>query len=304
MAVTRDEPGRHRAGRAADALGRGRPRSDDDTDVLPVIGTGPDGPATGLAKFDLGTIPASVTPPSSWRRAAWFAVTAAVMVVVGLTYAAVTLMSGPRRPDVIEALPGLPSGLPLPFTDVAPERTVAPPPAPESSARAVTATTTTPPPEALTAASEPPGTARAEEPGPTSESPSSEQTSEDPVARSKPSTATRSTVVTPMLVVVPNDATAMGDRTEAYYRAVTHDPDAAYALTSGQLRRGGQDQIAQRYAEVDRVEVQQLVIDPARARTRAVLRVVGKDGSVTTETRELTFSHGADPRITAEKETS
>ncbi len=48
----------------------------------------PEAPATGLRKFDLGNVPASVTPPRSWRRAAWFAVGTSAAVVLGLTVAA------------------------------------------------------------------------------------------------------------------------------------------------------------------------------------------------------------------------
>src|SRR5437867_283497 len=51
----------------------------------------PELPTTGLRTFNLGTIPASVTPPRTWRRAAAFAVGTAMLVLLGLGYAAVTL---------------------------------------------------------------------------------------------------------------------------------------------------------------------------------------------------------------------
>ncbi|WP_091574601.1 hypothetical protein [Actinokineospora alba] len=101
-----------------------------------IAGLFPDAPATGLAKFDLGSIPASVTPPRTWRHAAWFAVAATLLVMVGLTYAAVTLVTNPRKPEVVDALPGLPSypGLPLelPGDALVSERPSAP--APSSAA--------------------------------------------------------------------------------------------------------------------------------------------------------------------------
>ncbi|GAA2964818.1 hypothetical protein [Actinokineospora diospyrosa] len=304
------EPGKHRAcgTRARRVRGVGAhsrtsaARAADDTDVLPVVGATVrvDRPATGLAKFDLGSIPASVTPPRSWRHAAWFAVTSAMLVVLGLTYAAVTLMTGPRRPDVVEALPGLPSQFPRPMTD-APSGLTA---TPDRSQSAVPSTTTAgsptpgsaaPPPEPPPAPPSSPGSA-AIGPSTTDSGPGAFFEPEQPTGAAK-----RSTVVTPMLVVPANDPDTMGDRTEAYYRDVVADPDAAFAMTSGQLRRQGQEQIQRRYAGVTRVQVERIVIDPTRARTRSVLRVFREDGSVSTEQRELTFSYGDDPLITADK---
>jgi hypothetical protein len=55
----------------------------------------PETPPTGLRKFNLGTIPASVTPPGTWRRAAWFAVGTAVFVVLALGFAAFRLVGPP-----------------------------------------------------------------------------------------------------------------------------------------------------------------------------------------------------------------
>ncbi|SDD97833.1 hypothetical protein SAMN05216174_1266 [Actinokineospora iranica] len=261
----------------------------------------PESPATGLAKFDLGSIPASVTPPKSWRHAAWFAVASAILVLVGLTYAAVALMTGPRKPDVVDALPGLPA-LPShqqpqppterptvrgdqPSSEVADTPTTVAVRRPSASRTVTVQTTTT----ALT-------------PSTTGTAPSTVVSSPPP----RPSTTSaappsRSTVTSPLLVAPANDAEVMGDLTEAYYREVTEDPDAAYALTAGHMRRAGQAEIERRYADVERVEVQQIVIDPNNGTTRSTLRVVHKDGTVTTEERELVFTYGSDPRISDER---
>src|SRR5919198_328409 len=75
----------------------------------PIAYAWPETPPTGLRKFNLGTIPASVTPPSTWRRAAWFAVGTATFVVLALGFAAFRLVGTPRRTQVIDALPGQPS---------------------------------------------------------------------------------------------------------------------------------------------------------------------------------------------------
>jgi len=66
-------------------------------------------PPTGLRKFNLGTIPASVTPPRTWRRAAWFAGGTAAFVACALGLAAIALNGHTRRGNTIEALPGQPS---------------------------------------------------------------------------------------------------------------------------------------------------------------------------------------------------
>ncbi|WP_018682781.1 hypothetical protein [Actinokineospora enzanensis] len=327
-----DDPGqgRHRAGlprpprvRRRGARAHARPLTDEDTDVLPVIGAmvHVDGPATGLAKFDLGTIPASVTPPRSWRHAAWFAVTAAILVVVGLAYAAVTLMSGPRRPDMIEALPGLSNIQPLPMTDLpaADAPSLAPKPGeprPTDPAPGSPDDPTASPTAAVPAPGDS-GTAPADaDPADTGDTPAGQgdavavtsgASRPDRPAVAGPSAQTpaaRSTVVTPMLVVPPNDATTMGDRTEAFFRAVVIDPGAAFDMTTGPLRYAGQDQFCRRFADVTRIDVQKIVIDPSRARTRSMVRLVHRDGSVSSEVRELTFSYGDDPRISAEKTAS
>src|SRR5439155_20385490 len=99
----------------------------------------PETPPTGLRKFNLGTIPASVTPPGTWRRAAWFAVGTAVFVVLALGFAAFRLVGNPRRTQVIDALPGPPSqqlvitDLPNGTTDGVPTSSSTPPTSPPNT---------------------------------------------------------------------------------------------------------------------------------------------------------------------------
>ena len=47
--------------------------------------------------FNLGTIPASVTPPRTWRRAAWFTIVASAAALLGLLAVGAVLV-GPARP--------------------------------------------------------------------------------------------------------------------------------------------------------------------------------------------------------------
>lgn len=262
---------------------------EEETDVLPVIaGLFPDAPATGLAKFDLGSIPASVTPPRSWRHAAWFAVAATLLVMVGLTYAAVTLVTDPRKPEVVDALPGLPSypGLPLelPGDAVMSER----PPAPAPSSAPTTTSAKPSDRQQLTA---PP-------PGKTTQVPAvPAPTTAAPTTTAAPS-PTRTTVQTPVLVGPVADPDKIGDRTETYFAQVTQDPDAAYSMTTGQARYDGQEELERRYADVSRIEVQRMTIDANRSKTFSTLRLIRKDGSVITEERELVFTYSSDPKIT------
>lgn len=70
-------------------------------------------PETGLGTFDLGSVPASVTPPRTWRKAAWFATASSGGVVVALLFAGSALVGKPAPDQAGEAwVPGLGGGLP------------------------------------------------------------------------------------------------------------------------------------------------------------------------------------------------
>jgi hypothetical protein len=248
--------------------------------------------ATGLRKFDLGNVPASVTPPRSWRRAAWFAVGTSAAVVLGLTVAAVELMGRPLEDSTLmDALPAYPSG-PLTLERLPDHKTSTR--TPTTSRRG---TPSTPP----TAGSG--GQSRsAESPmdtvvgGTVDGHPTSEGPSQSTSTPATPADPTRRTVGPPP--VVATDPQAMGDRTEEYFRLVTTDPAAAHLLTSGGMAREGTEGIEARYAGVERVEVQEITIDRNDAVTTSTVRVVREDGTVTVEQRQLTFTWGDDPTIT------
>lgn len=297
------DSGRHRRGASPLAWtpltrgGRARAAhaaAEADTDIIPVVDDYPDAPAAGLAKFNLGSIPASVTPPPSWRRAAWFSVAASALVLVGLVFAASSLVTGPRKPDVVDALPGLPTA-PNMLTVPTEETTREPLPTEVPTTTTATPTTT----RDRTSAQPPPPREPTQAPRPTTTTTQDGTRPTPPPAR-----PTRTTVSTPMLVPAPTDPQAMGDRTEEYYRQVVEDPDAAYAMTTGPLHREGPDSIERRYPDVKRVEVESITIDANRGTTRSRLRVVRADGSATTMERELTFTYGSDPKITADSAAS
>lgn len=252
----------------------------------------PETPPSGLRKFDLGTVPASVTPPRTWRKAAWFAVGTSAAVMVGLAYAAVEFVGKPGEP-LIDALPAYPTRawtlepLPADQSTNPPDRPVSSHSGPRTSSSAHNPDTATGDSPAATTGSRP--TTR---PGGSTSRPTS-------TAPTSPSRTTLGPAA-----VTPTNPEAMGDVTEAYYAKVTEDPEAAHELTTGGMAREGADAIEARYAGVERVEVQEITIDPNESTTTSTVKLVHEDGTETIEQRELTFTWGGDPKITAEATTA
>jgi len=257
----------------------------------------PDTPATGLRKFDLGNVPASVTPPRSWRRAAWFAVGTSAAVVLGLTVAAGELMGRPvSDSELIDALPAYPTG-PLTLEEL-PNQTDTTTHTPSPGKRTSTPKQAPPTPASQ---GEPPkdtvsgpsgggtsgGTPTTDAPSP-DEPPSTDTTTPRPPVRETVGAAP----------VMPTDPQAMGDRTEQYFELVTTDPAAAHEMTTGGMAREGQEGIEARYGNVRRVEVQDITIDRDQAITTSTVKIVREDGTTTIEHRQLTFTWGGDPKIT------
>jgi hypothetical protein len=267
----------------------------------PVVRYGPDTPPTGLRKFDLGTIPASVTPPRTWRRAAWFAVGTAFLVVTALGFAAVTLVGAPRQNTTIDALPGQPSQQLL-ITDLPIDQLpTAGPPAPTSPAGPSPARTRTPPRPKDTGTQAHLGAGPGDAgPPPNPDSPTN-PVRQTPANPPPTGTAPPRDTVDPAVVAITS-AQALGDRTEQYYAQVLSDPAAAHGLTSGSLSAEGPEGIRARYADIKRIEVKQVTIEPGSACTRSVLVITRPDGGTVTVERELTFTTGADPRITSDSE--
>lgn len=266
--------------------------------------------ATGLRKFDLGNVPASVTPPRSWRRAAWFTVGTSAAVVLGLTVAAVELMGKPISDDTfLDALPAYPSG---PLTlDRLPDHRTTTEPTTEPTATHTTGATTAP---ATTHRNSTPSTPGVEPTGQRQHQPGRPSTDEVTGLLSggdgtAPPTASGTTSTTPRnptrrtvgpAPVMPTDPRAMGDRTVRYFQLVTSDPAAAHAMTAGSLADEGTAGSEARYAGVRQVEVQDITIDRYQAITISTVRLVREDGTETVERRRLIFTWGGDPKITAD----
>jgi hypothetical protein len=282
-------------------------------DVVPtdaVVYPFPETPATGLRKFDLGNVPASVTPPRSWRRAAWFAVGTSAAVALGLTVAAAELMGRPISDNtIIDALPKYPPG-PLTLERLPDHNTTKPPPSrPTTSSHG---RTTTP--------GDTTGTGDRQAPPPldtvagttTTGDTAGRQTSDVHTTGTPNALLVQDSTTTPdepprrtvgAEPIVPTSPQAMGDRTEEYFRLVTSDPAAAHALTAGSMASEGAEGIEARYGHVSRIEVQDITIDRDEAITMSTVKVVHDDGTETIEHHRLSFTWGDDPKITEDSTT-
>lgn len=240
----------------------------------------------GLRKFDLGTIPASVTPPRSWRRAAWFAVGASLAVVGALFFAASALMGQPRNPGTIDALPNYPS-MPVFLGTSASETPNDPtrPPKPTSTSSRTSdrrASTTSD---------------QANRPSTSSSPASGPATSSTPPA---PVYTPPVRETTPKRAFAMSDPKVIGDRTELFYKYVTSNPDAAYQMTTGDMYLQGKDAFRARYSGIRSVRVRRIGIDPNQGTTVSEVQVTKADGSTFTEVRQLRFTSGGDPKISSE----
>jgi hypothetical protein len=88
----------------------------------------------GLRKFDLGLVPASVTPPRTWRHAAWFTVLCSACVLMSLLLA-VNALVGHSRQATIDAMPNYPGEPGLLPTTTRTTRTASSSEAPASTTR-------------------------------------------------------------------------------------------------------------------------------------------------------------------------
>lgn len=261
-------------------------------------------PPRGLDTFDLGSVPASVTPPRTWRKAAWFATLSSSGVVVALLVAGSVLVSQPPAgPQAVQGwlerhggAPMLPGegyadggGLArdgLPATAAAATRTSWAPasgsvddrvgPAPRESAPSSA-------PEPTTAQSptttQPPTTSASATPETTSATPQ-----KPPVTPATTSRAPKQGLWSPY------NANTMAKRSQDYFNTVTEDPETAYAMTTGELAAEGPGGLRQRYADVAYFEVEEVYIDSNEGFTVNTVEVTYKDGTTQRQSRKLEFS--------------
>lgn len=257
-------------------------------------------PLDGLSKFDLGTIPASVTPPRSWRKAAWFATVSSGGVVVALLVAGSYLVGQPPTDQnvAINGWPRLPGvqyddgflDAPSDTTD----RTTASPEERRGSTRqriSDAAAVSTPGSTTLPAMPGPSLTS-----APTGTSSSMTTTTQEP-QKPPPTSASRNTRPA-AFYSFPPDAETMGDRSEIFFNEITEDPEKAWQQTGGEMYAEGPDSIAARYAEIAYFTIEHVYIDQQKRITVSTMDVYWKDGSVSSEQRTLRFEEG--DRITSD----
>ncbi|WP_344858479.1 hypothetical protein [Amycolatopsis ultiminotia] len=254
----------------------------------------------GLGKFDLGSVPASVTPPKTWRKAAWFATGASGAVVVGLLFAGTFLVGGPAtssnaldggwpgrqnggNPDLSALVPETkPQGGPAGATQDHHTSGTTPEDTPADQARNTTGTESSTGPTGESSSSGPATDGSASSPTTTGSPSSSEPPQKPPVTA-----AARETK--PSVYYAKHDTKTMGDNSETFFNTVTTDPGAASSVTSGDLEQQGPQGLRKRYSDVAYFEVKKVTIDPDHNTTVNTVEVTHEDGSKSTEQQTLTF---------------
>ncbi|WP_030104427.1 hypothetical protein [Actinoalloteichus caeruleus] len=246
----------------------------------------------GLQKFDLGLVPASVTPPRTWRRAAWFTGIATAAALTGLVGMSVALFS-PRPEFSIDSLPAVPTGQPMPRLELVPgpDRETFPSPPTAVADQSEHEGSASPRWGQGTQADGPDGDAvggqaeDAEEPPVTTPGEGGGSPGSEPEISTLGPTATAARPE--QASEVPTDE--YKHQTVAFLDSVVHDLPAAYALLGGRLRAAGLPALRDRYEDVRDISIEHILIDPANATTVSTLVVTRPDGSQTKEYRQLRF---------------
>ncbi|GAA1947209.1 hypothetical protein [Amycolatopsis minnesotensis] len=258
-------------------------------------------PADGLGTFDLGSVPASVTPPRTWRKAAWFAAVSSGGVVVSLLFAGSYLMG---KPEDSRAMPNWPGMQGQPTLDgetfSGPASDTPPTTRGETSQRETSDTTLA---DSLT-------TRPNDQPGPTegfSTEPTTTGTSggtfvppAPPATPPKPKKPGPSDPTwsqdEPMYVTPPvNDPGTLKSISQKYLDEVTENPGKAHGLTTGGLKDEGASGLKKKYADVAYFEVEHVQVHQydGKGVTVCTVKTVHSDGTETTEQKKLTFDDGA-----------
>lgn len=252
-------------------------------------------PLTGLGSFDLGNVPASVTPPRSWRKAAWFATASSGGVVVALMFAGSAFVAKPA-PDMAGGawIPGLGGGVPtLSGEQIAP-------PTSGGDASDTPSTTRDDTPETGSASIRPTSGAGLRAPATRTAGAAS---SSAPASRSTTATTTTSSIPPkPAPSPAPYDADpgrfqfaeedpqTLASTSQSFLDTVTENPSAAYSMTGGELQQEGTQGLERKYAGVAYFQVKHIRVHQYDGKTVCSVQTVYKDGREVTEERTLEFS--------------
>jgi hypothetical protein len=269
---------------------RGEDPEDDDVRIYaaPVI--------DGLGGFTIGSVPASVTPPKTWRKAAWFATGASGAVVAGMLFAGSYLVGNPPMDQAVQgAWPGY-QGAPAVIEPTGERQQPAPRPNGSATGEENTpplddATGTTPTADGTGPLGGPnPPSPDGTTPGSTTTDPAtpSSRPQKPPVLAAQRETQAKA----PWWYSFPPDAQTLGDNSEKFFNTVTTDPAAASSVTTGALHDQGPQALARRYAGIAYFEVKKVSIDQQRGVTVNTVEITRTDGSKITELRTLTFGDG------------
>ncbi|KAA2264643.1 hypothetical protein F0L68_05980 [Solihabitans fulvus] len=272
--------------------------------------------AHGLRKFDIGLVPASVTPPRTWRRAAWFAVLSSVGVLLALALAAAKLV-GPAGPLERIGLPGYPSDVQilsgLNPTPTAPATSVAIRPVDNKHPTGGHSGDARPAQDGAAAQGAPgdAGTTVATSgggSGSTSPSQGGGSSARPPTTGSRPGAPTDS--APPTVTTVPNrdapivDGDAITRRTVEFYGQVVSNTTTALAMTTDTFRANAAAVLTEHYADVSSIQLKGVSVDPGSGITVSTLQVTKKDGATSTEQRQLKFTLDHLPLISDERQAS
>ncbi|WP_031470419.1 hypothetical protein [Sciscionella sediminilitoris] len=276
----------------------------------------------GLRKFNLGSVPASVTPPRTWRRAAWFSVAASGAALTALVAVASAFVGKGER-TTIDALPGLPSA-PL-ATEQQPDQGTG-----KHALRETARTTERTGPDRRTttmvdanhdgvfdtsvvngpvAAGDPVSSANPDSASNGSGSSSGPTNSSSSTITAKPLPPPQEN--TEVEMAQPEWARAMaGDTTDpkqsdrvsrSYYDTVADNPSAALsAYAADSMSSAQRKAIKKRYADVQYIRVSYRYVDPNARTTTNTMKLYYKDGTVRVVRHTLTFTKGDHPKIISE----
>lgn len=262
-------------------------------------------PADGLGMFDLGSIPASVTPPKSWRKAAWFATASSGGAMALLLAGSFLLAQQPSQPQAEQGWAYLErrGGQPL----LEHEEFIKPPnsgqdsrtgPGGSSGSPSGTSSPTTGADSSETGVSTALRSAVSEHPGGPgrmTSTPGAPQTTQPPRTtqppQKPPSKPASVTVVNeePAFYAASRDPQTMASRSQKYLDTVTEDAAQAHEMTTGELRQQGTDGLRRKYAGIAYFEVRTIKVNQGDGYTVNSVKTVYNDGTSTTQQRTITF---------------